>query len=120
MTNGVHYQLELTGDTATLYLSGALGTADVARLCHECASLPASIRTLRIDLNALNCVEADTMDATRSLLRNWRASRRGNFRLSFSAPHLFATLSGDGERATRVTDAIPLPRPTDAMIASYL
>lgn len=120
MTNGLHYQLELTGDTATLYLSGALGTADVARLCHECASLPASIRTLRIDLNAISRVGADTMDATRSLLRHWRASRRGQFRLSFSAPNLFATLPGDGDRATRMIDAIPLPRPTDAMTARYL
>ena len=111
MTNGLHSQLELSGETATLYLSGALGPSDVARLCQECASLPASIRTLRIDLNALSRLGADTMDATRSLLRHWRASRRGQFRLSFSAPNLFATLSGDDDRATRVTDA---------MTASYL
>ena len=120
MTNGLHSQLELSGETATLYLSGALGPADVARLCHECASLPTSIRTLRIDLNALSRVGADTMDATRSLLRHWRASRRGQFRLSFSAPNLFATLSGDDDGATRVSDAMSLPRATDAMTASYL
>lgn len=120
MTNGLHSQLELSGETATLYLSGALGPADVARLCRECASLPASIRTLRIDLNALGRVGADTMDATRSLLRHWRASRRGEFRLSFSAPNMSATLSGDDDRRTRVTDTMSLPRATDAMTARYL
>jgi len=120
MTDRLHSQIELTGETATLYLSGALGPADVERLCEECASLPASIRTLRIDLNALDRVGADSMDATRSLLRHWRASRRGQFRLSFSAPNLIATLSGDDGLAARVTDAVSRPRATDAMTASYL
>ena len=120
MTDRLHSQIELTGQTAILYLFGALGPADVARLCDECASLPATIRTLRIDLNALGHVGADTMDATRSLLRHWRASRRGHLRLSFSAPNLFATLSGDDGEAGRVRGAMSLPRTTDAMTARYL
>lgn len=120
MTNQLHTQLELSGETATLYLSGAIGQDDIARLCQECTALPASIRTLRLDLHSLTRVGADAMDAVRVLLRHWRASRRGHFRLSFSTPNMLATLTdGDTARSGMPTAWAP-PRLNDAMTATYL
>ena len=80
----MHYQLELAGATATLYLAGKLSHEDGQTLCEVCGGLPASVRTLRLDLHAIGAMSADATATVRALLQHWRAQRRGEFRLSTS------------------------------------
>jgi len=89
MSDRMRYQLEQTNECATLYLAGGLAPHDATALEAVCASLPATVRTLRLDLRALGAVSAEAMDVIRRVLRYWEASRGGEFRLSTS--HLMAT-----------------------------
>lgn len=91
MTKPGSYQLETTRDTATLYLFRSLERADVPALTTLCAGLPRDIRTLRVDMQTVAWLEGDGMETLRALLRHWRASRRGEFRLSFRSANLSAT-----------------------------
>jgi uncharacterized protein YfiM (DUF2279 family) len=85
----MHYQLEVAGETATLYLAGTLSNEDGRTLCDVCGALPASVRTLRLDLHAIGSMSAEATSIVRGLLRHWRDHRRGEFRLSTS--YLLAT-----------------------------
>ena len=119
MTSRLHTQFELSTETAILYLSGVLQADDVARLCAECGGLPATIRTLRLDLRSLSADGVDAMDAVRALLPLWRESRGGHFRLAVDAPNLVATLTGgDGPRGPR-SPWVPA-QPSAAMTAAFL
>ena len=116
MMKRMQYQLELTGETATLYVTGSLGYEHVDTLIHACASTPA--RTLRVDLHGLGILSADATGAVRQLLHFWRDSRRGEFRLTTS--HLVATL-----REVRDVTAVPAPgwcapRLNEALSGTYL
>jgi hypothetical protein len=91
MMDRMQYQLELSGVTATLYVAGGLGNQSVSTLIDVCRSLPAHVRTLRLDLSAMGTMSADAIGAVRLLLRHWRDDRRGEFRLSTS--YLVATSS---------------------------
>jgi ABC-type transporter Mla MlaB component len=91
MSDHLNYQLELAGDTATLYLLGGLGYQHVASLFAACATIPSHIRTLRLDLHGIGQMSAEATGAVRLLLRHWRETRHGEFRLSTS--HMLATLS---------------------------
>jgi hypothetical protein len=91
MSDQMHYQLEISGDTATMYVGGELGNRSVSTLLDVCRSLPARIRTLRLDLRAVGAMSADATNAVRLLLRDWREIRHGEFRLSTS--FLVATCS---------------------------
>lgn len=91
MMDRMHYQLELAGGAATLYVGGGLDHRNVSTLLDVCRSLPAQVRTLRLDLRAIGTMSADATDAVRLLLRHWRDDRQGEFRLSTS--YLLATCS---------------------------
>ena len=66
MTDVLQYQVEQSGDAATLYLSGVVRHTDhVATLVELCNALPAGVRTLRLDLGAARQVGADDMEAAR-------------------------------------------------------
>lgn len=120
MTYRLQFQIEASGETATLYISRRLSTFDVERLCDECASLPDSIRTLRMDLTALAAVGPDATDAVRAVLERWRMSRRGQIRLSFSSPELSATLTSvDRVSAVRPSSWSGEPL-NEALTATYL
>ena len=96
MTERMDYQMELSGETATLYVTGALGHEHVDTLIHACRATPA--RTLRVDLHGLGALSADAISAVRELLHFWRDTRRGDFRLTTS--HMVATVHetmGSGE-----------------------
>jgi ABC-type transporter Mla MlaB component len=90
MTKRMQCQIEMSGETATLYVSGTLGRENTGTLIAISAGMPARIRTLRIDLRALGQVSADAMAAVRVLIDHWRLSRHAEFRLCTS--HLVATL----------------------------
>lgn len=81
MQQHMHYDIELAGTTATLYIAGRLGTEDVVRITQACRALPAHFRTLRVDLRALGTVTADALGAVRALLHDWRDRRHGEYRL---------------------------------------
>jgi hypothetical protein len=91
MSDPMHYQLEISGETATMYVGGELGNRSVTTLLDVCRSLPVRIRTLRLDLRAVGAMSADATNAVRVLLRDWREIRHGDFRLSTS--FLVATCS---------------------------
>jgi ABC-type transporter Mla MlaB component len=119
MSDNLTYQLELTGDTATLYLLGSLGYQHVASLFAACATIPSRVRTLRLDLHGIGQMSAEATGAVRLLLRHWRETRQGEFRLSTS--HLLATLSdassgrsGDHRAGWSVAAA------NDALVGTYL
>src|SRR3954466_9011967 len=79
MTTQMDYQMELAGETATLYVTGTLGQEHVDTLIHACRATPA--RTLRVDVHGLGTLTAEAVGAVRELLHYWRDSRRGDFRL---------------------------------------
>jgi hypothetical protein len=91
MSDQMHYQLEISGETATMYVGGELGNRSVSALLDVCRALPARVRTLRLDLRAVGAMSADATNAVRLLLRDWREVRHGEFRLSTS--FLVATCS---------------------------
>lgn len=89
----LHHQLEVTGDCATLYLSGALSANDHDILTEACGALPAGVGTLRLDLHGVDDVDDDALVTIRALLRYWRESRGGSFRLSLASERIVATYS---------------------------
>jgi len=118
MTDRMHHQLEIVGETATLYVGGTLGYDDVDALIQACAAIPSRVRTLRVDLHSLGQLSAEATGTVRLLLSHWRESRHGEFRLTTS--HMLATLR-------EVTDP-PVPsrvgwnvsNVNDALTATYL
>jgi hypothetical protein len=91
MQDRMHHQVEVSGETATLYVAGVFGAHNVSTLLEVCRALPARVRTLRLDLRAVGTMSADATGAVRLLLRHWREDRCGEFRLSTS--FLMATCS---------------------------
>ena len=125
MTKRMQCQIEMVGETATLYVSGTLGRENTGTLVAISAGMPARIRTLRVDLQALGQLSADAIAAVRVLLGHWRHSRQGEFRLSTS--HLMATLRDaaeyrpSAERNVRVGCEASLPAHlNDALAATFL
>jgi len=119
----MHYQMELAGETATLYVTGSLGDEHVETLIRSCAATPKRARTLRVDLHGLGNLSADAIGAVRRLLHFWRDSRRGDFRLTTS--HMSATLhDARDERDTRETRTPAVewrtPRCNEALAGIYL
>jgi hypothetical protein len=117
MTQRMEYQVEMVGETATLYVSGTLGLANAGTLTRLCTTMPGRVRTLRVDLHGLGQLSADAMAAVRLLLAHWRLSRHGEFHLSTS--HLMATLREVGESRAPYEGAVR-PRVNDALAATYL
>ena len=81
MQQHMHYQIELAGTAATLYIAGQLGAEDVVRITNACRALPARCRTLRIDMRALRVLSAEALGAVRALVQDWRDRRDGEYRL---------------------------------------
>ena len=91
MVSKVRHSVEVGGDTATMYLSGRFGDGDEFLLNRLCNELPAQVRTIRLDMHALDGMGAEAITAVRSVLRYWRERRGGAFRLSLSSTFLVAT-----------------------------
>jgi hypothetical protein len=114
----MHYQLELSGETATLYIAGVLLHESIQTLLNVCAALPSHVRTLRLDLRALGAMSADATSAVRLILRQWRDSRRGELRLSTA--HLVATFSVAQRPRAVETRSSSDTGPNELLRAAYL
>ena len=87
----LHHEIEVADGSATLYLSGALRANDQVSLTAACGGLLPHIRTLRLDLHGVDVLDDDAMVAVRAVLRYWRESRQGSFRLSLASERIVAT-----------------------------
>jgi ABC-type transporter Mla MlaB component len=96
VTTGLHHSLEIGAGSATLYLAGTLAGSDAFRLRRVCREIPEAVATLRLDLHAVARLDDGAMDTIRSLVRFWRETRSGGFRLSFASEHLVATCVDSG------------------------
>ena len=123
MTDNLHYQLEVADDAATLYLSGALCEGDARALSSVCGNLPLRVTTLRIDLRGVDNMANDAMGAIRGVLRYWRESRGGSFRLSLASERIVTTY-GEGclaDSTLGLRAALPhVVEATPALTAMYL
>ncbi|MEO6525864.1 MAG: hypothetical protein ABIP93_04510 [Gemmatimonadaceae bacterium] len=93
MTISQSHALEVSDGSATLYLSGTLSSADAFPLRRVCREIPAHVRTLRLDLHGVTNLDQGAMETVRAVVRYWRHSRGGGFRLSVATPHLVATVT---------------------------
>ena len=84
--------VEVNGETATFVLSGTVSPSDVSSMRLACKAIPARIRTLRLNLGDVDGLDAQVMDAVRGVVRDFRASREGDFRLDLTTPHLVARM----------------------------
>lgn len=91
VTTGLQHSLEISARSATLYLAGTLAGSDAFPIRRICREIPAQVSTLRLDLHGVTRLDEGAMDTIRSLVRFWRETRRGGFRLSFASEHLVAT-----------------------------
>lgn len=94
----LHHEIEVADDSATLYLSGTLQAMDALALASACRDLPSRVTTLRLDLHGVSVMADDATTAIRSVLRYWRESRGGSFRLSLASERIVATY-GEGSFA---------------------
>lgn len=84
------YQIERCPDAATIYVGGLhCAEEDVGHLQELVSQLPHTIRTLRIDMHAMDGVPLEILMALRNVLSEWRERRRGNVRLMFARPSAF-------------------------------
>ena len=109
MTTRLQLALEVSDGSATLYLSGRLAGADAFLLRGVCRDIPLPVRTLRLDLHGVTALDEGAMDTIRALVRYWRETRKGNFRLAFASEHVIASVvehEGAPATSTRVDQLI--------------
>lgn len=109
VTNRLLHALEVSDGSATLYLSGRLAGSDAFPLRGVCRDIPVHVRTLRLDLHGVTALDEGAMDTIRALVRYWRETRSGNFRLAFASEHVVADVV---ERES--------PPPTDGRIDQFI
>ncbi|HUQ81601.1 MAG TPA: hypothetical protein VM076_10700 [Gemmatimonadaceae bacterium] len=110
MTTRLQHALEVGDGSATLYLSGVLAASDAFALRGLCIAIPSGVTTLRLDLHAVTRLEEGAMDAVRAIVRYWRETRQGSFRVSLATPHVIATITENGGAMPHVQPAdTPLP-----------
>ena len=123
MDSALHHEIEVADDAATIYLTGTLAAHDAFVLARACSELPSRVSTLRLDLHGLADISVDAMTAIRGVLRYWRESRGGSFRLSLSSERIIATY-GEGRFANAslgMRSALPhVVDATPALTAMYL
>ena len=88
-----------------MYLCGTLGAADAFPLRRVCRDIPHRVTTLRLDMHAVTRLEEGATETIRSLVRFWRDTRGGGFRLSLASEHLVATYVDAGERSSELVVA---------------
>ena len=121
--NSLHHEIEIADDCATLYLSGTLRAADRVALEAACSSLPPHVGTLRLDLHGVNEVDDDALVAIRAVLRHWRESRGGSFRLSLASERIVATYAEGRFTDDNLRRRDASPRATEtgsALMGTYL
>lgn len=121
--NRLHHEIEVADDCATLYLSGTLRAVDHGALTAACAILPGHVATLRLDLHGVDEVDDEALVAVRAVLRFWRESRRGSFRLSLASERIVATYAEGryAHGALNLRDALPhVVEAGPALMGTYL
>ena len=107
MTTTLQHSLEIGAAAATLYLAGTIRGSDAFALRRVCREIPDRVVTLRLDLHAVTRLDDGATETIRSLVRYWRDTRGGGFRLSLASQHLVATYVDAGDRSSeRVIDRI--------------
>ena len=92
MTTRLLHALEVSDGSATLYLSGRLSGSDAFLLRGVCRDIPLPVRTLRLDLHGVTSLDEGAMDTIRAVVRYWRETRNGNFRLAFATDHVIESV----------------------------
>ena len=109
MTTRLLHALEVSDGSATLYLSGRLAGSDAFPIRGVCRDIPVHVRTLRLDLHGVTALDEGAMDTIRALVRYWRETRNGNFRLAFATEHVVASVverESAPESCTRIDQLI--------------
>jgi ABC-type transporter Mla MlaB component len=107
VTTALQHSLEVGAGAATLYLAGTLSGSDAFALRRVCREIPQRVITLRLDLHAVTRLDEGATETIRSLVRYWRDTRGGGFRLSLASQHLVATYVDAGEcPSERIMDRI--------------
>lgn len=123
MQSPFRFQVEVADDSATLYLSGSIESGDAFSIGRACSELPANVRTLRMDLHGLTFMDDEALSSVRGVLRYWRESRGGSFRVSLTTNCMIATY-GEGSFANpqlgRRTASVREAAATPALMAVYL
>jgi len=119
MTRLLH-ALEVSDGSATLYLSGRLAGADAFMLRGVCRDIPLQVRTLRLDLHGVTTLDEGAMDTVRALVRYWRETRNGCFRLAFATEHVVATVIEREPTAAIVPHLDPLVDRSAALTGMFL
>ncbi len=98
----LQFAIESTDRSATAYIAGSLSISGFWQVMRACDDLPADIRSLRVDLQAVRVVQDGVFEETSAALRTWREARQGSTRVDLprsglgilgnSAPH---TISAD-------------------------
>ena len=103
MVTRLAHALEVSDVSATLYLAGTLTRSDAFPLRAVCRDIPGQVSTLRVDMKAVTELEEGAMDTVRALVRYWRESRQGGFRLSFASEQIVATMVEGSLAETRAS-----------------
>ena len=114
------HALEVSDRSATLYLSGTLNAADAFPLRRICREIPVCVRTLRLDLNGVTDIDQGAMETVRAVVRYWKHSRGGSFRLSIASAHLVATVSTSAARTESVAHSSAAVSGSAALMGVYL
>ncbi len=119
----MRFAVEVAGDTATVYVNGQLAATDAFALNRACGELPPYVRTLRLDLHGVADITDVAMIAVRAVLRYWRESREGSFRLALATEHLVATYAEGAYALSQRSMRAALPHVVEgsaAQTAMYL
>ena len=116
----MEHALEVSDRSATLYLTGALSAADAFPLRRICREIPVCVRTLRLDLHGVGELDHGAMETVRAVVRYWKHSRGGSFRLSIASANLVATVSASREVAQSATAAVSSPNASPALTGMFL
>lgn len=98
------HSLEMSGGSATLYLNGSLTLDRALQALDACRLLPGHVRRLRVDMRAINVVDAVAVTAISKGLRSWRGDRNGSTRVDLpGAPVSFEVLALPEAPVSQVT-----------------
>jgi hypothetical protein len=120
MTTRLRHALEVSDGSATLYLSGRLAGSDIFVLRGVCRDIPLAVRTLRLDLHGVTALEEGAMDTVRALVRYWRETHHGDFRLAFASEHVVASVVEHENTAATGTRIDQLIERTAALTGMFL
>ncbi len=120
MTTRLEHALEVSERSATLYLTGALAASDAFPLRRICREIPERVRTLRLDLHGIEHLDDSAMETVRALVRYWKHSRGGNFRLAIATQHLVATISDSETRHASIETQQSDSSNRAALMGTYL